>query len=457
MGLLIIKADQQDAMISIDDVFAGYGQVKKQFNVGEKHSWKIECSMYHTEIGEVTIESNKITIYKKLRPAFGYLHATSQPESGATVFIDNGRVGETPYKSEKISSGQHSVKVMKELYIAAEETITITDGATTQVVLELLPQFVNVDITTDKQSDIYVDTEKKGKGSWIGRLSAGIHVFEAKQDSYRTSSIIDTLVLGNDKKIVIPNPEPIFGTVDINSKPIEAIIYIDDKRIGETPSIVSDILIGKHELRLEKNGYITVNKTFTLEEDTILSINEKLKVSFQSSPTQTKDIKGGKQHNKIKRYNYFTLNFALDSYSKPSFGLTYGNVKKYGWYLNVMTNGRFKFPDRMCSAEDALSLEKEGYFWNGKKSVSHWSVILGGVISIKSVGIYAGAGYGSRNLIWYTQSGLSIGIESSCYQGIALDAGVIVILKDHWPISLGYSSIGLAKYNEIKIGIGYGF
>lgn len=151
-------------------------------------------------------------------------------------------------------------------------------------------------------------------------------------------------------------------------------------------------------------------------------------------------------------------NYAFALSPQHSFGITVAQVGKFGWYVNVMTNGQFASPDQTCSEENATSLGSNSYFWTGEKTTSRWSASLGGVVALKEFGyLYAGAGYGSRNLIWYTQSGLPIGIESFCYKGIALDAGIIVNLNDHLPISVGYSGIGLAKYNEIKVGIGYRF
>ena len=151
-------------------------------------------------------------------------------------------------------------------------------------------------------------------------------------------------------------------------------------------------------------------------------------------------------------------NYAYTLAPQHSFGITVAQVGRFGWYVNLMTNGRFTLPSQTCSEEDALSLGSNSYFWTGEKSTTRWSAIVGGIFALKEFGyLYAGAGYGTRNLVWYTQSGLPIGIESSCYQDIALDAGMIINLSDHWPISLGYSGIGLFKYNEIKLAIGYRF
>ena len=281
---LIVKADQENAMIYIDDTFVGTGSVSKSFKVGETHRWRIECSLYHDESGEAAItEGEKVKVEKTLRPAFGYINVTSTPENGASVLVDGNFVGTTPFKTDRIASGEHKVRVMKEMYSTAEKTVTVTDGNTTQAAIALSANFVNTTVTTDSNADIYIDSELKGKGRWTGRLSDGSHTFEARKASHKPSLKNVTLTLGKDENITIPSPEPIYGTLDVNSEPMEAAIIIDGVRRGETPAIINDILIGSHELRLEKSGCATVTKTITLDEKNLLAVNEKLQTGREIS------------------------------------------------------------------------------------------------------------------------------------------------------------------------------
>ncbi len=281
-NFLIITADQPNATIYVDDVYVGESGeqgVYKSFRAGEKHKWRIECELYHSESGEATIpvkEGENITVEKRLRPAFGYLNITSSPENGAVVFIDGKKVGQTPFKSDRLASGEHRVRVMKEMFSAAEKTFTVTDGNTTQAPMTMAANFVSVNITTDSNSDIYVDNEKKGTGTWNGRLSDGPHSLEARKASHKSAIKNVQLTLGTTENIVIPDPEPIYGTLEVVSNPIGANIIIDGKSFGTTPRVLGNVLIGTHELRLEKTGCTPVIKNFTLDDKNKLSINEKL-------------------------------------------------------------------------------------------------------------------------------------------------------------------------------------
>ena len=197
---LVIKTDQDDAVIYIDGQYAGTKQVSKSLTIGSTHTWKIECDLYHEETGTVTL-SEKTEIVKNLRPAYGYLNVSSQPENGAIVFVNNKKVGTTPCQSERLASGSYKVKVVKEMYRDTEMSFIVTDGQTTNALLDMNANFVNVTINTDAKSSIYVDDEYKGVGTWQGRLSEGTHFVEARKKSHENSSKNINIVLG---KTLIP-------------------------------------------------------------------------------------------------------------------------------------------------------------------------------------------------------------------------------------------------------------
>ena len=272
---LVIKADQEDAVIFIDGQFAGTKQVSKSFDIGSTHTWKIECDLYHEESGTVTLDEKK-EIVKTLRPAYGYLNVESQPESGAMVYINNKKVGLTPYKSERLASGTYSVKVMKEMYQTTEKTFAVTDNQTTNAVLNMNANFVDVTINTDSESMIYVDEEYKGKGTWRGRLSEGSHFVEAKKESHETSSKNVNLVLGKTETITIKDPKPIYGFLDVNSDPMSANIYLNGVKYGQTPNVISNLLIGDYELKLQIDGCPALKKNITIKKGETLFLNETL-------------------------------------------------------------------------------------------------------------------------------------------------------------------------------------
>ncbi len=278
---LIVKADQPDAMIYIDDEPINTGEASKSVNIGSTHTYKIECNLYHSETGTITV-TDRVTVDKKLRPNFGYINVTTSPEQGAKVYVDGKYIGESPIKTDKLASGTHTVRVMKEMFKMKEQTFTVTDGQTTNAALNMAANFVSVTINTDSDADIYVDGDYKGKGRWTGKLSEGLHNVEARKQNHKPTAKTLDLVLGATQTITLDAPKPINGSVDVNSSPMGATIYIDGKSYGETPNYINNVLIGTHELKLEKQGCTTITKTINVKEGETLTVNEKL-VSQQTT------------------------------------------------------------------------------------------------------------------------------------------------------------------------------
>lgn len=281
-NFVTIIADQPNATIYIDDEYIGDKEAAKSLPIGSTHTWKIECDLFHTESGTMTIKDDTI-IEKTLRPAFGYLMVESSPVDGAVVFVNNKRVGETPYMSDKIASGTYNVRVMKEMYKTTEKTFTVTDSNTTTALLNMAANFVNVTISTDADSDIYIDEQYKGKGIWNGNLSDGSHFIEVRKDKHKSIKRNINLVLGKNETITIEAPKPIYGFLEISSDPLRTDIYIDGELYGQTPKVIDNLLIGTHELKLEKQGYSTLTKNINITEGETLVLNETLENEMESN------------------------------------------------------------------------------------------------------------------------------------------------------------------------------
>lgn len=569
INYLIINTDQENAAIYIDGDYVGDKEVSRSFDIGTSHTWKIDCKLYHTESGEVTITSgDAVEINKTLRPAYGFINVTSQPESDAVVLINGERVGNTPYKSDKMPSGTYKVKLMKEMYDPVEETYVINDGKTTNADINMSANYVNATLTTDADSDIYLDNEFKAKGNWTGRVSLGVHYAEARKVNHKTSVQKIEFKKGDKTDVVLESPQPINGHLNINSTPMKADIYIDGKHYGTTPKIITNILIGNHKLRLEKEGCATLTKDIVVEEGKTLSLNEKLSTgkeivvktdktgdkvyvdddyigdtpltinlsygkhsikAVRGNQTATKDIDVKIDNKEVQEYilvfgklisitsdtkgddiyvdgeivgqtpmdvdfslgehevevrrdklyetktinvskdtqasayfvprkeplekyldrgvNFLTLNVTHSVASQTSFGLTYGQVKKFGWFASVMTGLDFTGFSTIDKSYNEVAL-------TGESRSSRLSVTAGLVARLGDTPLYAkaGAGYGMRIRACETISGEFAEYTPNTYKGVELTAGLQFNLNK---LTLGIDVLTTSfKYTEIKLGIG---
>ena len=272
---VIINVTPKDALINVDGRLCTNG--KANLTVDEPHHLEVSHKLYHPYEMEIHASATEKLKYDvNLTPAFGWLKIDSKPESGAIVLIDGERKGMTPFTSDTLPSGEYEVKLMKDMYETGTFTVVVKDSQTQEIELPIKPMFSQVTVTTDSESDIFIDGEKKGKGKWQGRLAEGTHILEARKISHRTTAVKLDVIVGKNESVVINNPVPIYGALDIKSEPDEAEVYLDGVKIGETPLKKNDVLVGNRTIRFEKKGCATLTKSYTVEESNILSIYERL-------------------------------------------------------------------------------------------------------------------------------------------------------------------------------------
>lgn len=261
-----------DAVIELGDevlTVDSEGYATKSMPYGT-YDYRVTCANYHTTAGKVTVNAQgKSEVDVTLRPNFGWIRFNGESEyHGAHIYIDNERVGQLPFVTDDIKSGEHRVKIVKSMYKTFEKSVIVSDDETTEVDVQLVPNFATVTLTADEDSEIWVDGERKAKGQWAGTLELGDYTVEVKKESHRTSSEIIQIKTIGERTIELKSPMPIYASLEISSTPLRATIYIDGKEVGETPLMKSDVLVGSHRITFKKEGYKDAEKTVVVEENT---------------------------------------------------------------------------------------------------------------------------------------------------------------------------------------------
>lgn len=266
-----------DAVIELgDEVLTAdsEGYATKSIPYGT-YDYRVTCANYHSTAGKVTVNAQgKSEVDVTLRPNFGWIRFNGDSQyHGAHIYIDNERVGQLPLTTGNIKSGEHRVKIVKSMYKAHEQQVTVSDDKTAEVNVQLVPNFSTVTLTTDEDSEIWVDGSRRGKGRWSGPLEIGNYTVETKRESHRTMSEVVQINSVEERTIELKAPTPIYGSLEISSTPLRATIYIDGVEVGETPLMKSDVLVGTRRVAFRKDGYLSVDKTVEVKENTENSIS----------------------------------------------------------------------------------------------------------------------------------------------------------------------------------------
>lgn len=285
---VLVKATPSDALISIDGNF--YPDGSAYISVDEPHDLVVSRSLYHDYEKTIYASSKETMTYEvNLAPAFGWLLIDSSPESGATILVNGVRKGVTPYKSDTLASGEYEVTLMREMYENVTKTVRVVDNNVSEISIPMKPNFANVTVSTDNESDIYIDGKLSGRGKWTGRLTQGTHKLEARKASHRTTAMALEITAGKDESVKLDAPMPIYGALNVTSSPVEASVFLDGAEIGKTPFVNNKVLIGSHELRFVKQGCAPLVKTITIEEGKMTEVNEKLDSGKEANISERPD------------------------------------------------------------------------------------------------------------------------------------------------------------------------
>lgn len=291
---VVFNVTPADALVELNGemLFVADGMAQKLVRFGT-YTYKVIAKDYHPAEGRITVDdiNQKKVVNVSLKQAFGWIDISGSSVDGAIVYIDDKMVGKAPLKSDKVASGVHNVKIVKQMYRNYESSVTVTDGAVAELRPVLAADFETVTLTTDADSEIWINEQQRGTGSWTGDLGTGSYIVECRKPNHRTTSETITVSPGMSvTKISLKSPQPIYGVLSIMSAPGNAEAWLDGKNIGLTPIYLPQILIGSHTLKLTKSGCADWTGNVNVAEGQIAEINATLQSG--ASVTFTSNVSG---------------------------------------------------------------------------------------------------------------------------------------------------------------------
>lgn len=463
---LMFQISPPDAVLEVNDqlwTVSPTGNASKLVGFGT-YTYRVQAPNYYPEAGNVTVNDPENThrLEVTLLPNFGWIEVPGTDVlRDALVYIDNSLIGKAPCKSEGIKSGKHNVKIMKDLYESFSATVTVNDNEVTMVSPELVANFAHVTLQVDADAEIWVNDERKGTRIWTGDLAFGVYRVECKQVDHESSMLkLEITNQMSDEVFNLEKPKPILSTLLVESEPAIATIYIDGDSVGETPKIVKDIPVGQHKIRLTKEGYADHSETVIVKKKERAQVSATL--SPLVSPTTSAATPQQPQHEKPqtapKDKSFFvTLNGAYSVAPQWSFGVSFGQLKRFGWFVSLMTNGNFignSFTGD-CGSDGYLSDGSFPYY-SGEYKTERYSFMAGGMVRLaKPLSAKLGVGYGARNLFWPTEDEYLYCNSTYSYQGVEMSAGMQMNLGG-FVLSLEAVTTGF-KTLEGKLGLGISF
>ena len=239
------------------------------------YNYRAKRYKYHDDVGIARVDKTRVIMDLKLKPAFGSVSVSSQPQ-GAKVFLDGEDTGKvTPCTIGEIASGRCDIRLQLKDYAPASQSVTVTDGMTASVNVTLEARFAHVTINSLPGAAIKVNGAEVGSGSYSNNMAEGIYDIEASLASHRPVTKQIEVIVGVPQTIEL-RPTPIYGMLDVNSNPMGANITINGKSYGDTPTTIENLLVGDYDVVLTKPGYASVSQRVTVSESASASVDVKM-------------------------------------------------------------------------------------------------------------------------------------------------------------------------------------
>ena len=169
--------------------------------------------------------------------------------------------------SAMLPYGNHTYKVEAGGYISKSGSFTISSSDMTPINVSLVSAMATVSVTCPTPAvSLYVDKKSVGMIPWTGSLKEGMHLIEVKKEGYRSQQ--RTINLSQQQKLDVAFNElaAIQGNLSVNYKPFGADVYVDGKKVGQTPRVFNGLLVGNHKVEIKKDGYGMDSKTVNILE-----------------------------------------------------------------------------------------------------------------------------------------------------------------------------------------------
>lgn len=194
---------------------------------------------------------------------FGKLKLLSKPE-GAAVFLDDQKLpGNTPLEIDSLKVGVHVIRLQKGLQAASRAIFIAPDELTIEEFVLTLSKG-NLKIVTEPPGvEVFLDYDSKGSTPvLLMDLPVGSYHLKFKKTGFVDYTQIVS-VIENETRVLSAKMIPL-AVLNLSSNPPDCQAFIDDSLLGRTPLYYLQIRPGFHQIRMKKNGFMSLQKDVSL-------------------------------------------------------------------------------------------------------------------------------------------------------------------------------------------------
>lgn len=251
MGALSVQTNPPGAAVFVDGIEHGNTPARVSLKAGA-HILELRGRGVPRSIPVTITAGADVSQYLELpqTPTVGSLLVQSEP-SGAQVFVDGVEHGKAPASVGDLTPGEHEVELRAPGGTPVKQRVVIEAGVTASVLAPIATAAPGpVSGWLSLKAPVTIDVHENGKllgtsDSDRIMLAAGRHDLELSNDTlgfHATRAVVVTA--GKVAPVAVDMPQ---GVINVNASPW-AEVFIDGRKVGETPIGNLAVSIGPHEL-----------------------------------------------------------------------------------------------------------------------------------------------------------------------------------------------------------------
>jgi hypothetical protein len=204
------------------------------------------------------------------------LRLDSEP-SGALLTLDGKDVGKTPVVLTDPAPGKYLLHLEKDGYESMDRIVELKEDTGPEVTTRLRPLSGLVLIeSVPSAAEVSVDGAFRGKTPlFCTDLSMGKHKVSFTLEGYDPR---EAEIVINDRvpQLCQMSMKSNLATLRVESSPPGATVLLDGLKKGETPCVIDDVMLGKHDLKLLKEAYNEYQQQISVAQAHVIPVSVKL-------------------------------------------------------------------------------------------------------------------------------------------------------------------------------------
>lgn len=258
-GRLQVSSNPEEAKLFLDGYYRGHTPFDSVSIRDGKYKLTLTKPDYLDYSQDITIYSSKVTkIEGKLKSKYGKIDLTNVPLK-AEIYLDGQNIDNYIKYFEKVPIGPHQIKIYKYGFREWSQEITVNSGETTKIKITLIPAYGFIKINSQPDNaEVFLNND------YFGLIEIEKTLNDIFPDEYKITLTKtgykdwtkEIEVFSYNTTFVSAQLEPWYVTLNLDSIPTNAQVYLNNKKIGVTPLVYTWLTHGEHQLRLEKEGYL---------------------------------------------------------------------------------------------------------------------------------------------------------------------------------------------------------